>query len=83
MKKILGKIAGIIAVVVFVWVAFKNYRKWRDSAVNAVKDQEIKQGIEFGQERFNELVAQKVEAVAQAIGDEIENRWKARFNVGG
>lgn len=83
MKKILGKIAGIIAVVVFAWVAFKNYRKWRDSAVDAVKDQEIKQGIEFGQDQFNELVAEKVEAVAQATGDEIENRWKARFKVGG
>lgn len=83
MKKFLLWLAKVLAIVSFTVVAVMAFKKWRDKAIQDTADEEIKQGIQYGQDRFLERVEEKIQEISTAKAEEITKRWNERFKVGG
>lgn len=83
MKKFLSWLSVVLSTVSFTVVAVMAFKKWRDKAIQDTADEEIKQGIQYGQDRFLERVEKKVLEVSNAKAEEIAKRWNERFKVGG
>lgn len=83
MQKILKAMAGALAVVSFTITMILAYKTWTKKAIQGTADEEIRQGIQYGEERFKARVQEKIEEIAGAKAEEITKRWNERFNVGG
>lgn len=83
MKKFLLWLAKVFAIMSFTVVAVIAFKRWRDKAIRDTADEEIKQGIQYGQDRFLERVEEKILEISNAKAEEIAKRWNERFKVGG